>query len=101
MKLLYFCVRSYSCLYYFLLFENIKASFKKILILFTFTFLLFDSYGAHTPKEYLKNGLHIVNKHFLKLLFLLIQLWIILLLPHLVNYAFIDVPVSDMRQEML
>jgi len=64
-------------------------------------FILFNSNSAHAPEKYLENWLHVIDKHLLKIFFLFIQLWIFLILPHLVNDTFIYVPISYMGQELL
>ena len=63
--------------------------------------LLLNFNGAHAPKEYFEHGLHIIHEHLLKILFLLVQLWIFLLLPHFVDDTFINVPILNVRQKIL
>lgn len=100
MELFYFCIWSNSSLNYLLFFEYGEALFKAISLIIFFIFW-FDSHCAHSTEEDFKDWLHVINQHFLKVFFLLGKFWIILLLPHFVNDALIDIPVSHMRQKML
>ena len=70
-ELLHFCVRSDSSLDNFLSFKNVKTALKTILF-FTFSFILLNAYSAHSSEKYFENRLHIVHKHFLEVLLLLI-----------------------------
>ena len=63
--------------------------------------LLLDSQNSHAPEENLENRLHIIDKHFLKVLFLGFQSWILLLLPHFEYNALVYVPVFNMLFEVL
>ena len=71
------------------------------MLFFTSTLILLDSDCAHSPEEYLENRFHIIYKHLLEVLLLLVQVRVLLLLPHLIYDALVDVPVSYMRKEML
>lgn len=93
MELLNAGIRPYSRRHNFLSLKHIEATlesrFLRILAL-----ILFHANSAHTSEEYLEYCLHIVNKHFLEVLFKFIKLRILLILPHLVNNAFINVPIA-------
>jgi hypothetical protein len=100
MKLLNFCVRSHTRLHNFLPFKNIKAAFKTSLFPF-FVLCLLDTNCAHSSEKDLENRFHVVYKHLLEVLLLLLHVRVLLILPHLIYDALIDVPVSNMREKML
>lgn len=100
MELLNFGVRPHSRLHNFLSFKNVKAAFQTVLFL-VFTLILLDTNSAHSSEKDLEYRFHVVHKHLLEVLLLLVQVRVLLLLPHLIYDALVDVPVSYMRKEML
>lgn len=71
-ELFHFCVWSDTRLDNFLSFKNVKTALKTVLF-FTFAFIiLLDAYSAHSSEKYFENRLHIVHKHFLEVLLLLV-----------------------------
>ena len=101
MELFDSCVRANSRLHYFLLLKDIEAALKTVFVLAFAIFILFHPYSTHPSEKYLKYRLHIIHKHFLEILLLFIQLWVFLFLPHFIYDAFINIPISDMRQKVL
>ena len=78
---------------------NVTHFFHIMLPISSLVCFQFD--GVHTSKEDLEDRFHVVDKHFLEVLFLPIHVRIRLFLPHLEDYALIDAPVADMSFELL
>ena len=96
MELLDFCVWSDASGHNLLFLENIETAFQSILIL-AFSFILLDTNSAHSSEEYFEDRFHIIYKHFLEVLLLFLEVWVLLFLPHFIYDTLIDVPVADMR----
>ena len=62
---------------------------------------LLDSQGVHTAEEYFEYRLHIVDEHLLEVALLPFELGVRLLFPHLEDDALVDVPVADVRLEII
>ena len=96
-------VWSHSSLHNFLLLKN-RQTLLNVTHLCECLFVCFVSpqfHCVHASEEDLEDGLHVVNEHFLEVLFLAIQIWVCLLFPHLEDNALTDTPVADMSLEIL
>lgn len=100
MILLHFGIRSYSCLNYLVFLKNCQTLLQTVPTIASI-FVLFYPDSAHSPEEYFEHWFHIVYQHFLEVLFLFLKFRVILFLPHFKYYAFIDIPVSNVGQEVL
>ena len=107
MELLHMGVRSDSCGHDFFLLKNCQAllngwssSRLPIWLLIPIS-LWFDSKRSHSSEKDLENWFHIINKHFLKISFLLPENLIFLLLPHLKYDTFINIPIPHVRFKVL
>ena len=105
MELLHSRVRSHSGLDDLLLLEHgqtlldVAHLLQVMLPISSLVCFQFDS--VHTSKEYLEDGLHIVDEHFLEVLLLPVHVRVRLFLPHLEDYALIDAPVAHVAFELL
>ena len=97
MKLFYFGIWTNSSANYFLLLENSQTWFHT----WPTIGALFDSESRNSSKENLKHRFHIVDEHLLEITFLLAQVFIFLLFPHLKYDTLVNIPISNMRIEIL